>query len=733
MGNTKAPVPLPHFPALHQAFLWRNWGLVSIDRLARVLQAEPGEILCAGLQIGLNEKESAANPRWEERGYMTLIRRNWHLLPYDQLLVLLGWTKEKLHDALLEDDFLWHKMGVIKPDCEPLRLRALSTEEVARTTRLRETVRRHFPEGTGKTREVPFSFVGRLNRAPAVVSNVPFGLRLAFPSNALYGDPLRDDSGSFCSDEELAAMASWGINAVWFQAILYKLFPWDRAPALSEGWEERLENLRRLIARASTHGIQIILYLNEPRCLPTAFFDQHPDLKGADLPADDCSALCTSVSAVRDFLRKACTHVFSHAPGLGGAFTISMSENLTNCYSKGLGPAWGNCCPRCEARDVADVVAEVNREIEAGIHAANPDARLIVWSWGWKAPWAAKAVELLPDRVEVMCVSELGIPTEVGGVSDVLGEYYVSRPGPGPTARALWAEARKRGLKCVGKIQINTTWECAAVPYIPVAGLVEDHLQGLQAEGVDGVMLSWTLGAFLGGNLGLLGASSEDLARQIGGAAASEIQRAWTIFGEAMAEFPPSNQVLYCAPQNFGPANLLFENPTGYRATMLGFCYDDLKGWRAIYPEEVFQKQFEKVSARWKEGVVILENLQKSGAATSPEFSELVRVASTLRCHYRSVALQVAYIRERDRPSGPRPGVLVAILQEEIALAKELLAIVKEDSLIGYEPTCHYFYTANDLMEKVINCDCLLASASRGSPTQDPTIPAGQNPKTLND
>jgi len=128
-----------------------------------------------------------------------------------------------------------------------------------------------------------------------------------------------------------------------------------------------------------------------------------------------------------------------------------------------------------------------------------------------------------------------------------------------------------------------------------------------------------------------------------------------------------------------------------------------------------------------------LENLQKSGAATSPEFSELVRVASTLRCHYRSVALQVAYIRERDRPSGPRPGVLVAILQEEIALAKELLAIVKEDSLIGYEPTCHYFYTANDLMEKVINCDCLLASASRGSPTQDPTIPAGQNPKTLND
>ena len=71
----------------------------------------------------------------KQRGYITLIRRNWHLLPYDQLLELLEMTPERLAFALREDDFLWVKLGRLKPQCEPLRYRA--PDEAARRRRPR--------------------------------------------------------------------------------------------------------------------------------------------------------------------------------------------------------------------------------------------------------------------------------------------------------------------------------------------------------------------------------------------------------------------------------------------------------------------------------------------------------------------------------------------------------------------------------------------------------------------
>jgi hypothetical protein len=43
-------------------------------------------------------------------------------------------------------------------------------------------------------------------------------------------------------------------------------------------------------------------------------------------------------------------------------------------------------------------------------------------------------------------------------------------------------------------------------------------------------------------------------------------------------------------------------------------------------------------------------------------------------------------------------------LESEIVLARQLLALVREDSRIGFEPSCQYFYLPLDLVEKVVNC-----------------------------
>lgn len=51
-------------------------------------------------------------------------------------------------------------------------------------------------------------------------------------------------------------------------------------------------------------------------------------------------------------------------------------------------------------------------------------------------------------------------------------------------------------------------------------------------------------------------------------------------------------------------------------------------------------------------------------------------------------------------------------VESELVLAKELYELVKEDSRIGFEPSCQYFYLPLDLVEKVVNCRWLLERIS---------------------
>lgn len=44
-----------------------------------------------------------------------------------------------------------------------------------------------------------------------------------------------------------------------------------------------------------------------------------------------------------------------------------------------------------------------------------------------------------------------------------------------------------------------------------------------------------------------------------------------------------------------------------------------------------------------------------------------------------------------------------SILDEEIGLARGIHAVMLRDSRIGYEASNHYYYTANDMKEKILN------------------------------
>ena len=718
VGPAPEALTLPHFPDRTHAVVWRNWELVPTDRIASVLGATPSQVLEVGRSMGLPDPPAVDAER-RRRSYVTVIRRNWHLLPYDQLLELLGWSEERLAFTLREDDFLFIKLGSLKPRCEPVRYAPPDAAARGRAAEIAAVVRSAFPEGVGEGEAAPFDFVRELS-SPAEPGDRPdsrFSPRFCSSYFALYGDPLLE--GDPYPDGYLARLAASGVDAVWLPALLSQLAPSPWESAADERRGERLRNLRDLIDRAGRRGVGVYLYLNEPRSLPAAFFEGRADLRGVD--RGDHAALCVSAPEVRAYLRDALAHVARSAPGLAGVFTITASENPTNCWSHGKGDA----CPRCGPRGPAAVVAGLNADFREGLRRSATKPQLIVWDWGWKDEWAEDAIDRLPRDVSLMSVSEWSIPIRRGGVDSVVGEYSISAVGPGPRATRHWKRAEDRGLRVVAKIQAGNTWELSAVPYIPAVENVARHAANLRDAGVDGVMLGWTLGGHPSPNLEVVAeigrpdAPSVDeamtavAARRFGDAAAPAAVEAWRSFSRAFSEFPYHIRVVYNAPLQAGPANLLWPRPTGYRATMVGLPYDDLKTWRGVYPPDVFASQLQAVADGFDDAAERLENRTSSTPKTDAERAALRReldVARAAAAHFRSVANQSRFVAACDAEPTPQTTAVVRqALESEIELARRLHAIQRRDSRIGFEATNHYFYTPLDLVEKVVSCRHLLA------------------------
>jgi len=719
-GSAPAPVALPHFPDRLHAFVWRNWPLVPAARMAQVVGASTAQIERMGRALGLGKPPRIRQDQWV-RSYITIIRRNWHLLSYDQLLALLGWSAEKLAYTLREDDFLYIKLGNLKPQCPPLRYQPPDERTRQAEESIRRIVQEEFPEGLGGG-EPLFHFVSDLSRRPDPHTAAAPGstLKFCYSYFALYGDPLLETAADPYPEGLLARLAHSGASGVWLQAVLYKLAPFAWDPTQSDQYRERLANLGRLVARAARHGVKIFLYLNEPRSMPLRFFERHPELKG--VTEGDYATLCTSVPAVQEYLVEAVASICRAVPDLGGFFTISASENLTSCWSHGGGAH----CPRCSRRSAPEVIAEVNALFAQGIRRAGTRAQLIAWDWGWDDRWAGQAIERLPAEVALMSVSEWRMPIQRGGVASEVGEYSISAVGPGPRASEHWAIARRRGLKILAKIQAGNTWELSAVPYIPAVANVARHAENLHRAGVRDLMLGWTLGGYPSPNLEvvsetLAGGSAEEGMRRVaerrfGPTLAPAVIAAWREFSTAFSEYPFHIGVVYSGPQQFGPANLLWAAPTGYHATMVGFPYDDLDAWRAVFPPEIFAAQFEKMADGFDAALARLRAAQGGTARQRAALDAEARVAEAAAIHFRSVANQTRFVVARRAAAaaaetGQLRTTMDSLLRNEIELARRLHQIQTHDSRIGFEATNHYFYVPVDLAEKVLNCRHLLSHA----------------------
>jgi hypothetical protein len=346
----------------------------------------------------------------------------------------------------------------------------------------------------------------------------------------------------------------------------------------------------------------------------------------------------------------------------------------------------------------------------------------------------------MPKANGLMSVSEWSLPIERGGVAATVGEYSLSAIGPGPRAVRHWQAARERGMPTYAKLQVGTTWELGSVPYLPAVMNVAEHMRRLRSEQIDGVMLGWTLGGYPSPNLEvasrILDGESPEAAvratatRRFGERHADGVLQAWREFSEGLKEYPYDGSVVYNAPHHAGPANLLWERPTGYRSTMVGIPYDDVNHWRGPYPPETLAGQFELVADGFDRGVKTLQAEESKAAAPAdasaardelaPALAREASVAEAAAILFRSAAQQTRFVLARDRLAALKPGAadageaaallteLETLVRSELELARRLYALQSRDSRIGFEATNHYFFTPMDLAEKALNCRDLL-------------------------
>lgn len=690
--------PLMYFtPKKWQTVILRNYGLVANDRIASVLGTDTATIEREAERLGI--AKIPFNPKWKKYGYINIIKNNWHLVPYNQLMELLDMDEATLDYNLKEDDFLAIKLGMFKSYCEEVKYSPLTKDEIEKTDKIAKLVKSEFINNYS----VPFDFYSdkmSTVKKSSVVSDSNFD-KIVYSYSMLYGDTFMEGD-DVVPDEMLEKLQAVGVNGLWMQGVLYKLSPYPFVKGLDEGYEIRRENLNKLIQKCKKYGIGVYLYFNEPRGIADDQLTPETEkIKGRFF--EGCWSLCTETKPVKDYLYEAVKGLVSAVPDLAGIITITMSENMTNCHSRPNNP-----CPHCKHLKHQDVVPEVNNIIQRAIDDAGVKTRLLANLWSWTEPygWTEKdvheGIERMDKKIDILSVSEMGTII-IDGEKTSVQEYALSKVGPCEETKSSLAHAKKLGHKIMAKVQINNSWEMAVTPYIPVFDLIIEHMMNLKEIGVGGLMMSWTLGGYPTVSLDLVnrifadGFSYEDFLKDHFEDNASLVKEAVKLFSDGFRYFPHTIGTLYQGVQELGPSNLLYPEKTGYNATMVTFAFDDYNSWRGHHDVAGFFSLLDKLLSKWGKGLDLLKNV--SGNA---EFEELKRFAEVIYVNIKSMYVQSEFNIARE---GSDKAVIKKFIEEEKELARRLYRLASEDSRIGYEASNHYYFTQNNFIEKFINLE----------------------------
>ncbi len=671
-------------PTKWQTVILRNFGLVKTKNIAKILKCTPRRVDIEARRLGIEKIQY--DGVWREKSFLTIIRNNWSLLNYEQLLDLLEMSEDELTYNLNNNDFLGIKLGGFKPEVDKIYYAKLDNEELKETRKIKRIVSKFFI----KSYVSPFSF--KYVAEKSAVSNE--NDRIIYPYSLECGDALLKTS-EIVSKEELDAYRSAGINGLWIGITLRDFCYYPFSKQKDKKYLKRRENLNKFIDLASLYGLRIYLYLNEPRGINIKELDpKYNYLKGR--VEGDTVALCIANKEVQKYLYNSTRELVKNAPNIEGIITITSSENLTHCKHT---PFEG--CDACKNYRPYQLAALINNTMSRALKDSGSKTRLIANLWGW-APYcdflpneAKMGIDLLDNDIEVMCVSEFGTHKKGRNVYNI-GEYSLSNGEPCIETIQLLNYAKKKNHKVLVKLQVNNSWEMSVVPYIPCFENVYNHLQKLKKLGINDYMLSWTLGGYPSIALSLVNTDDYNLWLENTFKTNSQIvKEAVHTASIGFSHFPFDTHLLYLSPLNQGPTNLIYKNTTNRKATMVTFPYDDVSSWVNKSEEENFIYKMKKVICHLKKALKMLDVISNP----SETILEIIIYLKVWSLCYESTLNQYLFnLNKTDHHKNLKP-----YLNKELKLTLDLYKIAATDSTIGFEASNQYIYTQNMFLEKIIN------------------------------
>jgi hypothetical protein len=737
---------ITRFPSRLYHFIWRNWDLLAARRLASLLGLSVSEVRRLAHDLGLAAQPSDLE-RHRSRFRSLVIRRNWFLLPLEQIQSLLGMTASELGKFMREDDFLDHKVPP-KPVCARLEYRAPSAAQRRAAHRLRDRLRAiREPE----TAQDSFSFLASLNHGRAEVSPPPvspsaswaLAPRIMHPFDTPH-NPTAFDPGH-TTPPHLRLLREFGADALWFPIVLFDVVQLSGYPEFGAKREDLLPKIRALIRRAGRAGLGIYLYLCEPRAQPAAFFRRHPQLRGARVHQakdEEMYFICASAPAGKALVRDAIRELCRGLPGLRGLIVISASEYPTHCWSHGRGGE----CPRCGERRPADVVAEVLALMQEGIDASGRAPGLVAWNWGWQ--WMLKRREecdgdvtrldlaadarayvfrKLPAKVTPLLNLEYGTRVRRGGVENRVWEYSISQPRQGPFAAVQRRALDRLGRRPLARIHISNSTEFLGAPYIPALQLVAEKMMSVRDNGYAGFMGSWIFGGYPSPNLLVARELSraarprpERALRRVAGLYygprnAQTVIEAWRHFSQAFRRYPFSIPLQYCSPLHIAPAAEWSLQPTGHRSLMF-WPSDDPENYCDPYGPETVAQVFGEIAAGWEKGLACLRcALDNADARHRAAAQRDYGVAECFWLCCRSFVNHLRLCASRESRLRSRRGraELRALVTDELVLAQRYYQLLRSDSRLGFEASMQYFILPNDVREKILGLEQMLDTLRR--------------------
>lgn len=536
------------------------------------------------------------------------------------------------------------------------------------------------------------------------------------------------------SDEYLRQLRIEGFSAVWLRIRLRDAARTAVFPDLGSEAGVYRQALNVLCERAAAQNVGVYLYFNEPLCFPAdhPFWLAHPDVRGASGSSgmddwDHTYALCTSHPDVQEFLTQASADMFHHCPEIAGLFTITASEHHTNCYSHNMDGKTD--CPRCAARSVADVVAEVNNLILAGVRAAGSKAKVIAWNWGWSTADAEgwrPILDRLDPEIALMADFEIGGKKVILGKERTIDEYSLSYVGPSEPFTAAYAATQSTCREVFAKLQIGTTHELATINNLPLIPNLLAKARWLRSHDVSGALLCWNFGSRLTLNTWAFNhfldapdlhlkddaaALTEVACQYLGVNDAAPVLSAWSSFVRAFDHYPFAATFVYSSPVNYAPVFPLprpedpdrpmqptwipLKRPFGTRLSQTV----DHEWGRSGYTIEECRGAFQKMATIFGEGVEQYR-LALTGSQSDLALREL-RNAEVIGRILRSTAnIYAAYILARSEPFDEVAWRAIAL--DEVRNLAELLPQLAGETEIGYHSeAAAWFFTGAEIQQKI--------------------------------